>query len=95
MKDLRREHWSRVTKEETSARKEKWKSAFSGKLLNSVQKETLAVSVMREYLETGTIKDKKHRHPLLLEERRPRLTEGRNSSPRAASPSGLKGRKPC
>ena len=44
----------------------KWEKAFSGKQLDSVQEETPAVSVMREYLETGTNKDKKQNHPHLL-----------------------------
>ena len=38
MKHLRREHWPRVIKEETSALKEKWESAISGKQLYNVRK---------------------------------------------------------
>ena len=40
MKDVRRERWSRVEEEDTSARKEKWDNVFSGKPLDSVQEET-------------------------------------------------------
>ena len=43
MKDLRREHSSRVIKEETSARKGKWRNAFSGKQLDSAHDEILVV----------------------------------------------------
>ena len=38
MKDLRREHWSRVIKEETSALREQWEKAFSGKQMDNVRK---------------------------------------------------------
>ena len=57
MKDLTREHWPRVIKEETSARKEKWKSAVSGKQLDSVEEETLEVSLPVRPRETDAITD--------------------------------------
>ena len=66
------EYLSRVTKEETSALKVNWESAFSGKQLDSVQKETLVVSVTGKPQETDAITDtdpipvKEHNHPLLL-----------------------------
>ena len=65
MKDLRR-------KEETSAQKEKWENAFSGKQLDSVHEETLAGSLTGKPRETDAITDtdlilvKEHNHPLLL-----------------------------
>ena len=70
MKDLRREYWSRVTQEETPALREMWENVFSGKQLDNVPKGTPVV------LTTGPILVKEHDHPLLLWERRPRLTEG-------------------
>ena len=66
---------------ETSALKVNWESPFSGKQLDSVQKETLVVSVTGKPQETDAITDtdpipvKEHTHPLLLWERRARLTE--------------------
>ena len=51
------------------ALKGNWENAFSGKQLDSVHEETLAVSA------TGVIVDKKHIRPLLLQRRRHRLTE--------------------
>ena len=69
MKDLRREHWSRVEKEETSATKEELENVSSGKQLDSVRKGTLVV------LTTSPILVKEHSHPLPLRRRRLRLTE--------------------
>ena len=70
MKELRQEYWSRVKKGETSARKEKWESGFSGRRTDSVQKEIPVV------LTTGLILVMEHNHPLLLQNRRHRLTDG-------------------
>ena len=104
MKDLRRGHWSRVVEEETSARKEQWENAFNGRRMDSVQEETLVVSLTEKPRETDAIADadliqvKEHIHPLLLWRRRPRLTEGslmRMAVQEEQSPSGLKGRRPC
>ena len=53
----------------------KWESAISGKQLDNVLKETHAVSVMMEHLETDAIRDKTDNHPLLHQKRRHRLTE--------------------
>ena len=72
MKAVKREHWSSVVKEETSARKEKWENAFSGKQLDVVQEETLVVSLTGQPRETAAITDtdpipvEEHTHPLLL-----------------------------
>ena len=60
------------------------------------KKETLAVSVMREHLETGAVKENEHNRPLQLEERRPRLTEAsliEIKVPEEKALSGFKGRK--
>ena len=72
MKDLRREHWSRVEKEETSARKGKWDNVFSGEQLDNFRKETPVVFDLRSnssqraqsYSSTLT----KKRRPILTEE---------------------------
>ena len=50
-------------------------NAISGKQLDSVRKETHAVSVMIERLETDAIRDEKDTRPLLHQKRRHRLTE--------------------
>ena len=52
-----------------SAWKGEWENAIIGKQLGSVQEETLAVSA------TGIIVDNQHNRPLILQERRHRLTE--------------------
>ena len=59
MKDLRREHWSRVEKEETSARKGKWDNVFSGEQLDSIRKETPVVFNVRS---NNPVEE--HNHPL-------------------------------
>ena len=69
MKELKQEYWSSQNREKTSARKEKWENAFNGRRMDSVQEETLVV------LTTGLILVNGHNHPLLLQERRHRLTE--------------------
>ena len=56
-------------REKASASREKWENAYSGKQQDSVRKGTPVV------LTTGPILVKEHTHPLLLWERRPRLTE--------------------
>ena len=72
MKELKQENWSRVRKGETSARKEKWESAFNERRMNSVQEETPAVSLTEKPWETDAITDtdlisvKEHNHLLLL-----------------------------
>ena len=75
-----------------SAGKGEWEHVISGKQMDSVQEECLAVSA------TGTIVDNKHYHPLLLHRRRHRLTEevpSKGPGPRGESPSGRKGEKAC
>ena len=78
---LQQQHRSRVVKGETSARKEKWENVFSGKQLDSVQEETLAVPFTGKPRETDAITDtdpipvKEHNRPLQLRERWVRLTE--------------------
>ena len=67
MKELKQK--SRVRKEETSALKEKEENALSGRRTDSVQDETPVVST------TGLSLVKDHNNPLLLQERRHRLTE--------------------
>ena len=52
-----------------SVLKEKWETASNGRRTDSVQKEIPVV------VTTGLILVKKHNHPLLLQERRHRLTE--------------------
>ena len=69
MKELRRENWSKVTREEMSSHKAEWENAFSGRQLDSVRKEIPVV------LTTGLVLVKEHNHPLLLRRRRLRLTE--------------------
>ena len=57
-------------KGETSARKEKWESAFNGRQMESVQVEPPVVKT------TGLVLVKEHNHSPLLRERRHRLTGG-------------------
>ena len=52
-----------------SALKRHWENAFSGKQMDTVQEDTLVVSA------TEIIVDNQHYRPLLLQRRRPRLTE--------------------
>ena len=52
----------------------RWENAISGKHLDSVRKETHAVSVMIPRLETDAIRDKKDNRPLLHHKRRHKLT---------------------
>ena len=54
--------------------REKWKNAFSRKKLDSVRRDTHAVSVMFQRLDTDAIRDKKDNRPLLHQKRRHRLT---------------------
>ena len=48
---------------------------MSGRHMDNVRRETPAVSVMIERLDTDAIRDKKDNRPLLHEKRRHRLTE--------------------
>ena len=66
--ELRQGYWPRVTQGEKSPLRGKWENAISEKQLDSVQKDTLAVSA------TDPIMVKKHNRPLLLQRRRHRLT---------------------
>ena len=75
MRELRLEYWSRVTKGRNVSVDIENGSAFCGKQMDSVLKETLAVSVMREHLETVAVKDEEHNPPLQLQERPHRLRE--------------------
>ena len=63
------EHYSKVKKGKTSAKKGEWENAFSGKQMDSVQEETLAVSA------TEIIVNSQHNRPSLLQRRKHRLTE--------------------
>ena len=69
MKGLRQEYRLRVTKGETSAWKGGWENVTSGKQMDCVQEETLAVSA------TEVIVDKKHIRFVVLQKRRHRLTK--------------------
>ena len=59
MKGLRQEYQFRVTKGGKSVLKGTWANAISGKQLDSVRKETPAVSVFIQHLETEKTRDKK------------------------------------
>ena len=74
-------YWSRVTEGEKSTWKGKWENAISGKQLDSVQEETLAV------IASEVIVDIEHNRLLLFQRRRHRLTE---ESPRKALAPGEK-----
>ena len=63
------ECWSRVTEGENSALIGKSENAISGKQMDSVQEETLAVSA------TEIIVDSQHNQPRLLQKRRQKTTE--------------------
>ena len=69
MKEVNQEYWSRVKRGEMSALKEKWVTAFKGRRTVSVQEDIPVLST------TGLILVNEHNHPLLLQERRHRLTE--------------------
>ena len=69
MKFLRRGYQSKVTKGRTSAWTGEWENVVSGKQMDSVQEEALAVFA------SEVIVDDEHNHPLLLQRRRHRLTE--------------------
>ena len=63
----------------------KWENAVSGKRPDSVQKETLAVSVTERHGKTGAVTDERDNPPLLPQTRGHRLTE------KPSKGSGLRG----
>ena len=76
----------------------KVENAISGKQLDSVQKETLAVSVIIPHLETDAIRDEKSKRPLLYQKLRHRLTERYSQKVQEVeeeSPLRTRGRIPC
>ena len=89
-KGLRQGYWSRLTKGAKPALRGKWENAFSGKQLDGVQEETLAVSA------TGVIVVKKAQSSSLAPKAQTQI-DGRKAlkgtGSTGESPSGRKGQQ--
>ena len=85
MKDLGREHWSRVIKEETSALQEKWENAFNEKQLDSSFNHG---SRSGQWAQSSSPTSKA---PTQTDKRKPY----KYGNLRGESPPGLRGKRPC